>query len=76
MTFFGATLLSAIATVVLAVLAIVTAGYARRAFLKQSQEVGFLLEESKRDKADRRIGRLPGCFSRQTRTQATLSGRT
>lgn len=39
MTFFGANLLTAIATVVLAVFAIVTAWYARRAFLKQSQEV-------------------------------------
>lgn len=39
MTFFGANLLTAIATVVLAAFAIVTAWYARRAFLKQSQEV-------------------------------------
>jgi hypothetical protein len=62
MTFFGATLLSAIATVVLAVLAIVTAGYARRAFLKQSQEVGILLEESERDKADRRMAQAARVF--------------
>ena len=39
MTFFGMALLTAIATVVLAVFAIVTAWYARRAFLKQSEEV-------------------------------------
>lgn len=39
MTFFGATLLTAIATVLLAVFAVVTAWYARKAFLKQSQEV-------------------------------------
>lgn len=39
MTFFGMALLTAAATVVLAAFAIVTAWYARRAFLKQSQEV-------------------------------------
>ena len=62
MTFFGATLLSAIATVVLAVFAIVTAGYARRAFIKQSQEVGILLEESERDKAERRMAQAARVF--------------
>jgi septal ring factor EnvC (AmiA/AmiB activator) len=39
MTFFGMALLTAVATVVLAVLAVVTAWYVRRAFLKQAQEV-------------------------------------
>jgi hypothetical protein len=39
MTFFGAALLTAAATAVLAFFAIVTAWYARKAFLKQSQEV-------------------------------------
>ena len=39
MTFFGMALLTAVGTVVLALFAIVTAWYARRAFLKQSQEV-------------------------------------
>lgn len=39
MTFFGMALLTAAGTAVLAVFAIVTAWYARRAFLKQSQEV-------------------------------------
>jgi membrane protein implicated in regulation of membrane protease activity len=39
MTFFGATLLGALATVVLAVFAVVTAWYARKAFRKHSQEV-------------------------------------
>ena len=39
MTFFGMALLTAAGTVVLAVFAIVTSWYARRAFLKQSQEV-------------------------------------
>jgi hypothetical protein len=40
MTFFGEALLTAVATVVLALFAIVTAWYARKAFLKQSQEEG------------------------------------
>ena len=39
MTFFGMALLSAAGTIVLAVFAIVTAWYARRAFLKQSKKV-------------------------------------
>jgi hypothetical protein len=39
MTFFGMALLAAAGTIVLAVFAIVTAVYARKAFLKQSQEV-------------------------------------
>jgi len=38
-TFFGVTLLTAAGTVVLAVFAIFTAWYARKAFLKQSEEV-------------------------------------
>jgi hypothetical protein len=38
-TFFGMALLTAAATIVLAVFAIFTAWYARKAFLKQSQEV-------------------------------------
>lgn len=39
MTFFGMTLLTAAGTVILAAFAILTAWYARKAFLKQSQEV-------------------------------------
>jgi hypothetical protein len=39
MTFFGTAVLTAAATAVLAVFAILTAWYARKAFLKQSQEV-------------------------------------
>ena len=39
MTFFGMALLTAAGTIVLAAFAIVTAWYARRAFLKQSKEV-------------------------------------
>jgi hypothetical protein len=37
--FLGADIVGAIATVILAIFAIVTARYARKAFLKQSQEV-------------------------------------
>jgi hypothetical protein len=39
MSMLGATILAAVATAVLALFAIVTAWYARKAFLKQSQEV-------------------------------------
>ncbi len=45
MTFFGATLITAIATGVLALFAIVTAWYARRAFLKQSREVAAIEQQ-------------------------------
>jgi len=45
MTYFGATLLSAIATVVLAVFAVFTAWYARKAFRKQSQEVAAIEQQ-------------------------------
>jgi hypothetical protein len=53
MTFFGMALLTAVGTVVLAVFAIVTAWYARKAFTKQSQEVTLLLEQNERDKDER-----------------------
>jgi hypothetical protein len=45
MTFFGMALITAVATAVLAVFAIVTAWYARKAFLKQSQEVRAIEEQ-------------------------------
>jgi hypothetical protein len=45
MTFFGMALLTAAATVVLAVFAIVTAWYARKAFIKQSQEVAAIEQQ-------------------------------
>src|ERR1700729_1739148 len=54
MTFFGMALLTAVATAVLAVFAIVTAWYARKAFRKQAEEVGLLLEQNKRDTEERR----------------------
>lgn len=47
MTFFGAALATAIATIVLAVFAIVTARYARSAFIKQSQEVTAIEQQVK-----------------------------
>lgn len=47
MTFFGATLLSAVATVVLAAFAVVTAWYARKAFRKQSEEVAAIERQVK-----------------------------
>lgn len=47
MTFFGADLLAAIATAVLAVFAVVTAGYARKAFREQSREVAAIEQQVK-----------------------------
>jgi hypothetical protein len=46
--------ITAVANVVLAVFAIITAVFAGLAFRKQSQEVGLLLEQSKRDESERR----------------------
>jgi hypothetical protein len=54
MSLLGATILTAIATTVLAVGAIVTAVLAGLAFRKQSQEVGLLLEQNQRDADERR----------------------
>ena len=45
MTFFGAALITAIATVVLAVFAVVTAWYARKAFREQSREVAAIEQQ-------------------------------
>ena len=47
MTFFGVTLLTAIATLGLAVLAVVTAWYARKAFREQSREVAAIEQQVK-----------------------------
>lgn len=55
-------LLTAIGTIVLAVFAVVTALYARKAFQKQSQEVGLLLEQNKRDADERRRGQAARVF--------------
>jgi len=54
MSLLGATILTAIATVILAVGAIVTAVLAYLAFRRQSQEVGILIEQNKRDIDERR----------------------
>jgi hypothetical protein len=53
MSLIGATVFVAVATTVLAAFAIVTAWYARRAFLKQSEEVAILAEQNERDMAER-----------------------
>ena len=47
MTFFGMALLTAIATVILAVFAVVTAWYARKAFREQSREVAAIEQQVK-----------------------------
>lgn len=46
--------ITAVANVVLAAFAIITAVFAVLAFRKQSQEVGLLIEQSKRDESERR----------------------
>jgi hypothetical protein len=57
------TWITGIASTVLAVFAVVTASYARQAFLKQSQEVDALLEERQRDLAERRITQAARVFT-------------
>jgi hypothetical protein len=54
MSLIFATQLTAVATVVLAVFAIVTAFYARQAFRRQSREVVILAEQNEREIRDRR----------------------
>jgi hypothetical protein len=61
-TFFGMALLTAIGTLVLAVFAVVTAWYARKAFQKQAQEVAILLEQNKRDIDERRRAQASRVF--------------
>ena len=51
MTFFGMAVITAVATAVLAVFAIVTTAYARKAFLKQSQAV-VAIEQQVSDQKD------------------------
>jgi hypothetical protein len=57
------TWITGIATTVLAIFAIVTAYYARRAFNKQSQEVDALLEDRQRDLAERRRAQATRVFT-------------
>ena len=54
--------ITAIATAVLTVFAIVTAWYARKAFLKQSQEVAVLLEQNKSETTERRRAQAARIF--------------
>lgn len=54
MSLLGATILTAVATLALAVLALATAVFAWLAFRRQSQEVGILVEQNKRDIDERR----------------------
>jgi hypothetical protein len=54
--------ITAIATAILAFFAIVTAWYARRAFLKQSREVSILAEQNERDSGDRRRAQASRVF--------------
>jgi hypothetical protein len=51
MTFFGIEILTTVGTVVLAVLAVVTAWYARKAFREQSKEVA-AIEHQVRDEQE------------------------
>jgi hypothetical protein len=62
MSLLGATILTAIATLALAVLAFITAIFALLAFRKQSQEVGLLLEQNKRDTDERRRAQAARVF--------------
>jgi hypothetical protein len=62
MSLILATQLTAIATAVLAVFAILTTIYAVRAFRKQSQEVGILAEQNERDSSDRRRAQAARVF--------------
>jgi hypothetical protein len=54
--------ITAIATAALAFFAIITAYYARRAFIKQSQEVGILIEDSRRQADERRTAQAARVF--------------
>ena len=70
MSLEAATWVSAIATAVLAAFAIVTAWYAREAFRAQSQEVGLLLEQAKRDTDERRRAHASRVFLAASRDDA------
>jgi hypothetical protein len=59
--------LTAVATLALAVLALATAVLAGLAFLKQSREVGLLLEQNQRDIDDRRRAQASRVFLSVTR---------
>ena len=69
MSLIFATQLTAVATALLALFAIVTAVFALLAFCKQSQEVGLLLDQATREAEDRRKAQAAMVF-------AALGGRT
>lgn len=62
--------LTAVATLALAVLALATAVLASLAFLKQSREVGLLLEQNKRDTDERRRAQASRMFLAVSRDEA------
>ena len=62
MSMLGATILTAIATLALAVFAFITAIFAWLAFRRQSQEVGLLLEQNKRDTDEHRRAQASRIF--------------
>src|ERR1017187_1558655 len=62
MSLIAATQITAVATAVLALFAIVTAVFAFLAFGKQSQEVGLLLEQATREAEDRRKAQAAKVF--------------
>jgi hypothetical protein len=63
MSLIFATQLTAIATMALAVFAIVTASFALLAYRAQSQEVGILLEQSKREALERHRAQAARVFT-------------
>jgi hypothetical protein len=63
MSLIFATQVTAVATLALAILALAAAGLAGLAFWRQSQEVGLLLGQSKRDIAERRRAQASRVFS-------------
>ena len=70
MTFFGMALLTAIGTVVLAVFAVVTAWYARKAFSEQSREVTAIEQQVKDEQeVSRQQGELLKVQSEQLELQ-------
>jgi hypothetical protein len=63
MSLIAATQITAVATAVLALFAIVTAWYARRAFLKQSAEVTMLQQDRQREAGERRRAQAAQVFT-------------
>ena len=72
MSLIFATQLTAVATLALAILALAAAVLAGLAFWKQSQEVGILLEQSRREAAERRMAQAARVFVGAPRDQVRL----